>query len=370
MATEGGRFDFEDGGAYVGCWSEGRAHGPGLVTGPRGQGEFSGSWQDGFEASGVYIWPSGNTYEGEWRQGKRHGLGVEAKGRWVYRGEWMTGFRGRYGVRCSDSSGARYEGTWQLGMQDGAGVETYADGGTYSGCWFHGTRHGLGVRQSVPFGLAAPYRDEAADATAASDTAASATAGRHRDESLTSLRSARPDDAAVTEDAERPEGRRRRRLPGDEFRAGFVLSSRHCEAEVTASSGEGAEDSNPNSPAGSGELRAGEDAEYEEPLDPSVTEVFCGEWKQDRRCGLGVAERSDGLKYEGEWEGNRRHGYGATTFPDGSCEAGKYRGNLLNACRLFLLKSSRLRERVDTAVREARVAMAEALKRAENAQSR
>ena len=62
-------------------------------------------------------------------QGKRHGLGIETKGRWLYKGEWTHGFKGRYGTRQSSSSGAKYEGTWNNGLQDGYGTETYADGG-------------------------------------------------------------------------------------------------------------------------------------------------------------------------------------------------------------------------------------------------
>lgn len=128
----GGRFEFDDGGAYCGGWEGGKAHGHGICTGPKGQGEFSGSWNYGFEVVGVYTWPSGNTYEGYWAQGKRHGLGVETKDHWVYKGEWTHGFKGRYGTRVSLSSGAKYEGTWNNGLQDGYGTETYADGGEFS----------------------------------------------------------------------------------------------------------------------------------------------------------------------------------------------------------------------------------------------
>ncbi|XP_077415001.1 uncharacterized protein LOC144044452 isoform X2 [Vanacampus margaritifer] len=124
----GGRFDFDDGGTYCGGWEDGKAHGHGVCTGPKGQGEYSGSWSNGFEVVGVYTWPSGNVYQGYWAQGKRHGLGVETKGRWIYRGEWTHGFKGRYGVRLSLNTPARYEGTWSNGLQDGYGVETYSDG--------------------------------------------------------------------------------------------------------------------------------------------------------------------------------------------------------------------------------------------------
>lgn len=74
---------------------------------------------------------SGSSFEGQWQNGKRHGLGVETRGRWVYRGEWTQGYKGRYGVRQSATSTAKYEGTWANGLQDGYGSETYADGGEW-----------------------------------------------------------------------------------------------------------------------------------------------------------------------------------------------------------------------------------------------
>lgn len=53
----GGRFDFDDGGTYCGGWEDGKAHGHGVCTGPKGQGAYCGSWHFGFEVSGVYTWP-------------------------------------------------------------------------------------------------------------------------------------------------------------------------------------------------------------------------------------------------------------------------------------------------------------------------
>merc|ERR1719211_523230 len=115
--VNGGRFDFDDGGTYCGGWEDGKAHGHGVCTGPKGQGEYAGSWHYGFEVSGSYTWPSGSSFEGHWQNGKRHGLGVETRGRWLYRGEWTQGFKGRYGVRQSSISNAKYEGTWANGLQ-------------------------------------------------------------------------------------------------------------------------------------------------------------------------------------------------------------------------------------------------------------
>jgi len=67
-----------------------------------------------------------------------------------------------------------------------------------------------------------------------------------------------------------------------------------------------------------------------------------------------VSERSDGLKYEGEWENNKKHGHGRTTFRDKTWEDGKYKSNELVSSgaksKLFILRTSKLRDRVDNAV--------------------
>jgi len=130
--------------------------------------------------------------------GKRHGLGVEKKQRWVYKGEWSQGFKGRYGVRVSDTSGAKYEGTWANGLQDGYGSETYADGGTYFGQMSQGMRNGYGIRKSVSYGVASRYRSKDVK------------------DSLTSLRSEEGDER----------GQRERDRRFDENRGGFVLRAK------------------------------------------------------------------------------------------------------------------------------------------------
>lgn len=79
--------------------------------------------------SGIYTWPSGSTYSGQWQNGKRHGLGVEHRGRWIYKGEWSHGYKGRYGQKEAINSNAHYLGTWSVGLHDGYGTEVYADGG-------------------------------------------------------------------------------------------------------------------------------------------------------------------------------------------------------------------------------------------------
>jgi junctophilin len=457
-----GRFDFEDGGTYCGGWEDGKAHGFGVCTGPKSMGEFSGLWQFGYEVSGIYIWPSGNCYLGQWMSGKRHGLGVEKKQRFIYKGEWSQGFKGRYGVRISETSGAKYEGTWANGLQDGYGSETYADGGTFFGQMSQGMRNGYGIRKSVSYGVASRYRSKDVK------------------DSLTSLRSEEGD--------ERVQRERDRRF--DENRGGFVLRARsdlteEVAAGITSNAGVGGSGmggnsallasgnimtnaingllrrrrnsfsqnqdrrvslrktimsklkkqksvgdidemnavnsgshagqlnaitsssgrahkkssfrstssnnsvdsraSNRTAPAGLGLGGGGglnsaslgghlhhtaannsannmDDGEHsfisqDEITDVNCIEVYMGEWKQDKRTGYGIAERSDGLKYEGEWFNNKKNGYGVTTFKDGTKEEGKYKNNVLatdkKKATKFFLRSNKIRQKIDAAVNAA-----------------
>ena len=444
-----GRFDFEDGGTYCGGWEDGKAHGHGVCTGPKAMGEFSGQWQFGYEVSGVYMWPSGNSFLGQWMSGKRHGLGVEKKQRWIYKGEWSQGFKGRYGVRISDTSGAKYEGTWANGLQDGYGSETYADGGTYFGQMSQGMRNGYGIRKSVSYGVASRYRSKDVK------------------DSLTSLRSEEGDER----------GQRERDRRFDENRGGFVLRAKsdmffeelngynataaympgqngasggnmmtnaingllrrrrnsvgHTQENkvnvslgskimsklkkqksvgdidevtpmssgpqtallntntLTSSSSRAQKKSsfrsmssnnsvdsrcsNRTAPAGIGHLNSpsihgfgnvqhmdkDEDVHsfvsQDEITDVNCIEIYMGEWKQDKRTGFGIAERSDGLKYEGEWFNNKKNGYGVTTFKDGTKEEGKYKNNVLSTdkkktAKLLMLRTNKIRQKIDAAV--------------------
>jgi len=389
----GGRFDFDDGGTYCGGWEDGKAHGHGVCTGPKGQGEYSGSWHYGFEVSGVYTWPSGSFYEGHWQNGKRHGLGVESRGRWLYRGEWTQGFKGRYGVRQSTSTAAKYEGTWANGLQDGYGSETYADGGTYQGQWLRGMRHGYGVRTSAAFGVASHSKAiENRRASVSSIQPMNEEEGNGRPAIVNGnprnveevrggfVLKSRSDEAPVRRRSlvERTGMKnlmqglkiRRQRSTGDLDRKGVTASIRSTGSTSSWMSSE-------SNYAGASVMSEGSQASFiveDELLDPSVTETYMGEWKNDKRCGFGISERSDGLKYEGEWFNNRKYGYGVTVFKDGSREEGKYKNNILITSNkkkhLFLIRSAKFRERIDSAVNAAQRASKIALQKADIAISR
>ncbi|KAL4635170.1 junctophilin-1 [Arapaima gigas] len=379
----GGRFDFDDGGTYCGGWEDGKAHGHGICTGPKGQGEYAGSWAHGFEVVGVYTWPSGNTYRGYWAQGKRHGLGVETKGKWTYRGEWSHGFKGRYGVRQSHGTPARYEGTWSNGLQDGYGVETYGDGGTYQGQWMGGMRHGYGVRQSVPYGMAtvirsplrtslASLRSEQSNGSVLHDVTADTPAGS-RGGFVLNFHS----DSEVVTGKKKGLFRRGslfgslRQLRKSESRTS-ISSKRSSARSDAAMSRISSSDANSTVSFGDGDL-PDEYFPAEDNVDATTTESYMGEWKNDKRSGFGVSERSNGMKYEGEWLNNRRHGYGCTTFPDGVKEEGKYKNNVLVRGirkQLIPLKNPKTKEKVDRAVEGAQRAAAIARTKVEIAASR
>ncbi|XP_020773616.1 junctophilin-2 isoform X1 [Boleophthalmus pectinirostris] len=397
----GGRFEFDDGGAYCGGWEGGKAHGHGICTGPKGQGEYAGSWNYGFEVVGVYTWPSGNTYEGYWQQGKRHGLGIETKGHWIYKGEWTHGFKGRYGVRTNVVSGAKYEGTWNNGLQDGYGTETYADGGTFQGQFTGGMRHGYGVRQSVPYGMAAVVRSPLRTSLTSLRSEHSNGAVLQQDVPLITTTSASGEETPVSTPTHLGPARggfaltlqvdpetAKTKKKGLFQRSSLLGKLKKAESNTSLSSqksklsflrtesalSSNASDTNSTISLGDESLAGAEDfPPVEADIDATTTEVYMGEWKNDKRSGYGISERSSGLKYEGEWLNNQRHGYGCTTFAEGGREEGKYLNNMLVKAvkkRVIQLKGTKIKHKVERAVEGAQRAAAIAKLKAEIAASR
>jgi junctophilin len=420
---DGGRHDFDDGGTYCGSWSDGRANGHGVCTGPHGQGEYAGAWNYGFETSGTYTWPNGHVYAGEWSDGRRQGVGTETHGRWIYRGEWTAGLKGRYGIRHSTVSGARYEGTWVGGLQDGFGVETYADQSTYQGQWMRGQRHGYGIRQSAPFDAASltrlhdesqlsrpdrgqqlpqqpppsPQPDHHHNSLPVLNSIGPPSVERGRSLergragfALTGNRAnvanddgrTTPSSAAATGHDEAPRRRSRsaslRRTIADGLGRIGRRKKRHemstgdlTSATVTTQTLQVPRDVSPVSPPGG--------CNNVNSLTPSgdLIETYMGEWKADKRCGYGISQRSDGLRYSGEWYNDKKCGYGATYFPDRRAdEQGKYKDNDLvtditgTTRKFFAIRPSKMRERVNAAVTQARKAAEIAALKADVAASR
>ncbi|KAB0348798.1 hypothetical protein FD755_005700, partial [Muntiacus reevesi] len=259
---------------------------------------------------------------------------------------------------------------------------------TYQGQFTNGMRHGYGVRQSVPYGMAVVVRSPLR-------TSLSSLRSEHSNGTLAP-------DSPTSPAADGPA------LPGPAIpRGGFALSLlANAEAVARAAKGGGlfqrgallgklrrAESrtslgsqrsrvsflksdlsSGASDAASTGSLGEGADeaAPFEADIDATTTETYMGEWKNDKRSGFGVSERSSGLRYEGEWLDNLRHGYGCTTLPDGRREEGKYRHNVLvkgTKRRVLPLKSSKVRQKVDHSVEGAQRAAAIARQKAEIAAS-
>lgn len=106
--------------------------------------------------------------------------------------------------------------------------------------------------------------------------------------------------------------------------------------------------------------------------DEEMIETYTGEWKNDKRSGFGVCERSDGLRYEGEWMDNCKNGYGITLFVNGTKEEGKYKKNVLlePSKKMLLFSAKKIRERIDAAVAGALKAAQIAIQKSDIANSR
>lgn len=270
--------------------------------------------------------------------------------------------------------------------------------GTYQGQFTNGMRHGYGVRQSVPYGMAvvvrsplrtslSSLRSEHSNGTLSPDSPASPAfdgpalaspaipRGGFALSLLANAEAARGAQGglfqrgALLGKLRRSESRAS--LGSQRSRVSFLkseLSSGASDAASTGSLAEGAEGEGEGAGAG-----ADEAAPFEADIDATTTETYMGEWKNDKRSGFGVSERSSGLRYEGEWLDNLRHGYGRTTLPDGRREEGKYRHNALvkgTKRRVLQLKSTKVRQKVEHGVEGAQRAAAIARQKAEIAVSR
>ncbi|XP_009698842.1 PREDICTED: junctophilin-2-like [Cariama cristata] len=251
-------------------------------------------------------------------------------------------------------------------------------------------RHGYGVRQSVPYGMASVVRSPLR-------TSLSSLRSEHSNGTLPQQDSpaANPESLplsptitrggfALSLYAEAEDGKPKK---GGLFRRGSLLgklkksesksslaSQKSRVSFLKSESGISSAASDATSTVSLGEGAEGEEyPPFESDIDATTTETYMGEWKNDKRAGFGVSERSSGLKYEGEWLDNLRHGYGCTTLPDGKKEEGKYRHNVLvkgMKKRVIPLKSAKIRQKVDRSVEGAQRAAAIARQKSEIAASR
>ncbi|XP_036340549.1 junctophilin-3-like [Rhagoletis pomonella] len=195
-----------------------------------------------------------------------------------------------------------------MGYQDGYGCETYADGGKYQGQWQEGKRHGYGIRISAPFGLASHHRRKdmhsSLNSLRSSDIS-EADKGRSDEIRGGFVLTSKSDKLPVRRNSLTEKSKkgflsgfkmRRQKSTGDlEKRGTLTSSSVRSTASTSSWVSTGSEQSNLTTRSTHTDSNASFTMEDEQ-LDSAVTETYMGEWKKDKRCGHGIAERSDGLK--------------------------------------------------------------------------
>lgn len=263
-------------------------------------------------------------------------------------------------------------------------------------------RHGYGVRQSVPYGMAAVVRSPLRNSLSSLRSEHSNGTLLQQDNPVITATNASGQETLVNSpmplgpsrggfaltlqvdpDAVKPKKKglfRRGSLLGKLKKSDSRTSLSSQKSKISFLRSESALSSaasDANSTISLGESEGeGEGQEFppvESDIDATTTEVYMGEWKNDKRAGYGISERSSGLKYEGEWLNNQRHGYGCTTFAEGGKEEGKYVNNLLVKSvkkRVIQLKGTKIKQKVERSVEGAQRAAAIAKQKAEIANSR
>ena len=258
------------------------------------------------------------------------------------------------------------------------------------GQWLRGMRHGYGVRSSAPYGHCNITKTIVTSATNASLQSLDTEGESHMENKRDTVRGGF---VLVARNSFRDSKRRNslvEKSPG--FRANIFKGLRLRKQRSTGDIDTKTNKSNTPSLVSSRETsETGSAASFKEGdqdvgsnasflsqngdiSDPTTTETYMGEWKNDKRCGFGVCERSDGLRYEGEWYNNKKYGYGVTIFRDGTREEGKYKNNQLvtnvRKKHLFVIRSSKVRERIESAVVASHRAQQIALQKSDIAISR
>ena len=272
--------------------------------------------------------------------------------------------------------------------------------GTFQGQFTGGMRHGYGVRQSVPFGMAAVVRSPLRTSLTSLRSEQSNGAVLQQDVPMITTTNAAGEETsapmptqlgpsrggfALTLQVD-PEAVKTKKkglfnrgsllgkLKKSDSRTSLSSQKSKISFLRTESALSSNSDANSTISIGDDSLAGTEDfPPVEADIDATTTEVYMGEWKNDKRSGYGISERSSGLKYEGEWLNNQRHGYGCTSFPEGGKEEGKYLNNMLVKAmkkRVINIKGTKIKQKVERGLEGGQRAAAIAKQKAEIAASR
>ena len=282
--------DLDGGGTYKGEWSDHKRHGQGFCTYPDG-GVYNGQWKsDKKEGKGKFKYLTVSegrfpihrgTYDGHWKDDKKEGQGTFTySDGGVFEGEWDNDKRkdgqGIYTYRY----GGVYNGHWKDNKKEGQGIYTYPDGNVYNGQWKDDKKDGIGkfkYHQQSPF-----------------PTSKMVTIGPSSTTTNNKLV------VKCNNPNMRPEPSVKKTSYGDIFEAKFDGK----DLTVTRI------DKNKG---------WGQNLQWE--LIPTYNAddhgEYYGQWKDDKKEGVGIYTYPDGGVYDGHWKDDKKTGPGTFTYPDG-----------------------------------------------------
>ena len=149
-----GRREYGDGTIYVGQWERNAPHGLGMMIWPKEDGDvrkqkYVGNFKDGKRhGHGTYYYGSGNEYSGEWRGDDRTGVGTYtfANGH-VLTGKVENGEFTGSGIQIWNNGlddDDTYVGNLNDGSRNGYGAFHYGDGSIFYGSWKDAEKDGYG----------------------------------------------------------------------------------------------------------------------------------------------------------------------------------------------------------------------------------
>eukprot|EP01087_Luapelamoeba_hula_P006534 TRINITY_DN1660_c0_g1_i2.p1 TRINITY_DN1660_c0_g1~~TRINITY_DN1660_c0_g1_i2.p1 ORF type:complete len:888 (-),score=159.27 TRINITY_DN1660_c0_g1_i2:4-2667(-) len=284
-----GAHTFKNKTRYTGEWLSGQIDGFGEmdILGNMYKGNFS---QNKRKGTGRLVYHTGEVYEGEWSLDLQNGAGIMTYPNGdKYDGGWKAGKRSSKG-KMTYSNGDVYSGNWEENLPQGQGTLTCVNGVTYQGGWHHGQFHNKGTL-NLPNGC--EYKGEWSHG--------------ERDGLGTLMQYADPSQKTIVIMSYRGIWRK-----GMKAEQGILdnLNGKY-DGEFANDFMEG---------QGTMEYRDGS--------------RFIGQWKRDRREGVGIwmanNPRARIQMYDGEWKDDRREGKGKVLLSNNDSYDGGFKHNLFH----------------------------------------
>lgn len=196
---------------------------------------------------GKIVWNDNSAYEGDWFEDNAHGKGIFYHNTGeIYDGEWKYSKANGKGIYILPD-GTKYQGDWKDDYQEGLGIETYNDGTIYIGNFKNGEKEGYG-KISISNGN---YYE-----------------GEWKNNHI------------------HGKGKYHWKLSNTdnmEYKGEFQFSKMHGQGIYTWN-----------------EVKSG----------VNKVKIYCGDYKNNLKDGIGCYKYSNGSKFVGDWNNGYQHGYG------------------------------------------------------------